>query len=140
MTMKYLTEEQLIQINTRIIKRYTPKELIGIREPAALNAVIEASKASAFGEEAYPTIFEKAAVLLLGIAGKQLFQNANKRTTVVATDIFFLINGYTATWEHDEYIEFVMSVVQRSEETTNDFDELKQNTSVKLQEKYKTKN
>ena len=138
--MKYLTEEQLIQINTRIIKRYTPKELIGIREPAALNAVIEAPKATAFGEEAYPTIFEKAAVLLLGIAGKQLFQNANKRKAVVATDIFFLINGYTATWEHDEYIEFVMSVVQRSEETTNDFDELKQDTSAKLQEKYKTKN
>ena len=62
MTMKYLTEEQLIQINTRIIKRYTPKELIGIREPAALNAVIEAPKATAFGEEAYPTIFEKAAI------------------------------------------------------------------------------
>ena len=122
------------------MKRYTPKELIGIREPAALNAVIEAPKATAFGEEAYPTIFEKAAVLLLGIAGKQLFQNANKRTAVVATDIFFLINGYTATWEHDEYIEFVMSVVQRSEETTNDFDELKQDTSAKLQEKYKTKN
>lgn len=58
--MKYLTEEQLIQINTRIIKRYTPKELIGIREPAALNAVIEAPKATAFGEEAYPTIFEKS--------------------------------------------------------------------------------
>ena len=95
--MKYLTEEQLIQINTRIIKRYTPKELIGIREPAALNAVSEAPKATALGEEADPTIFEKAAVLLLGIAGKQLFQNANKRTAVVATDIFFLINGYTAT-------------------------------------------
>ena len=138
--MKYLTEEQLIQINTRIIKRYTPKELIVIREPAALNAVIEAPKATAFGEEADPTIFEKAAVPLLGIAGRQLFQNANKRTAVVATDIFFLINGYTATWEHDEYIEFVMSVVQRSEETTNDFDELKQDTSAKLQEKYKTKN
>ena len=95
--MKYLTEEQLIQINTRIIKRYTPKELIGIRESAALNAVIEAPKATAFGEETYPTFFEKAAVLLLGIAGKQLFQNANKRTAVVATDVFFLINGYTAT-------------------------------------------
>lgn len=137
--MNYLTEEDLIQINTRIIKRYTPKEMIGIREPAALNAVVEAPKATAFGVEAYPTIFEKAAVLLLGIAGKQLFQNANKRTAVAATDIFFLSNGYTATWEHDEYIEFVMNVVQRSEETTNDFDELKNYTSAKLREKYKTK-
>lgn len=137
--MKYLTEEDLIQINTRIIKRYTPKELIGVREPAALNAVVEAPKATAFGEEAYPTIFEKATVLLLGIAGKQLFQNANKRTAVAATDIFFLINGYTATWKHDEYIAFVMNVVQRSEENPNDFDELKHDTSAKLREKYEMK-
>ena len=134
--MKYLTEEQLIQINTRIIKRYTPKELIGIREPTALNAVVEAPKATAFGEDAYPTIFDKAAVLLLGIAGKQLFQNANKRTAIAATDIFLQINGYTATWEHDEYIEFVMNVVQKSEKNTNDFAELKNYTSAKLREKY----
>lgn len=137
--MNYLTEEDLIQINTRIIKRYTPKELIGVREPAALNAVVEAPKATAFGEEAYPTIFEKATVLLLGIAGKQLFQNANKRTAVAATDIFFLINGYTATWEHDEYIGFVTNVVQKSEGSPNDFDELKHSTSAKLREKYKMK-
>ena len=138
--MNYLTEEQLIQINARIIKKFTPQEIIGVREKEGLNAVIEAPKATAFGEDAYPTIFDKAAVLLLGIAGKQLFQNANKRTAIAATDIFFQINGYTATWEHDEYIAFVMDVVQRSEDTTNDFDELKQDTSAKLQEKYKTKN
>lgn len=133
--MKYLIEEQLIQINTRIIKRYTPKELIGIREPATLNAVVETPKANIFGEEAYLAIFEKAAVLLLGIAGKQLFQNANKMTAVAATDVFFLINGYKVTWEHDEYIGFVTNVVKKSEGITNDFDELKNYTSAKLREK-----
>nr|WP_321293141.1 type II toxin-antitoxin system death-on-curing family toxin [uncultured Trichococcus sp.] len=137
--MNYLTEEDLIQINTRIIKRYTPKEMIGIREPAALNAVVEAPKATAFGVEAYPTIFDKATILILGVAGKQLFQNANKRTAVAATDIFFLINGYTTTWEHDEYIEFVTNVVKLNEETSTNFDELKNYTSAKLREKYKTK-
>jgi death-on-curing protein len=137
--MNYLTEEDLIQINTRIIKRYTPKEMIGIREPAALNAVVEAPKATAFGVEAYPTIFDKATILILGVAGKQLFQNANKRTAVAAIDIFFRINGYTATWEHDEYIAFVTNVVKRNEKTTTDFDELKNYTSAKLREKYKMK-
>lgn len=112
--MKYLTEEQLIQINARIIKRYTPKELIGIREPAALNAVVEAPKATVFGEEAYPDIFDKAAILLIGIAGKQIFQNANKRTAITATDIFFTINGYHGEWQHDEYLAFVMGIVQEN--------------------------
>lgn len=49
---------------------------------------------SGFGEhEAFPTMYEKAAALLHGIAARQVFQNGNKRTAWVAATTFLELNG-----------------------------------------------
>ena len=49
---------------------------------------------SGFGDfEAYPTLFEKAAVLLHGIAAKQVFENGNKRTAWAVAIMFLELNG-----------------------------------------------
>ena len=44
------------------------------------------TKQSAFGEEAYPSIFEKAAELFESLAQNHAFHNANKRTALLFGD------------------------------------------------------
>ena len=49
---------------------------------------------SAFGEDAYPTIFDKAACLFHSIIANHCFHNGNKRTGVLALDQFLYANGF----------------------------------------------
>lgn len=47
--MKYWSEKDLILLNTFVIKEYSPKEFIGVKEPTALNMTIESVKQNVFG-------------------------------------------------------------------------------------------
>jgi death-on-curing family protein len=59
---------------------------------------------SAFGEDAYPTIQDKAACLFHSLIANHCFQNGNKRTGVLALDQFAYANGYVLTIpNHDMY-------------------------------------
>lgn len=49
---------------------------------------------SAFGEDAYPTVIEKAAALFHSLISNHPFHNGNKRTAVIAFDSFLVANGY----------------------------------------------
>lgn len=49
---------------------------------------------TAFQEEPYKKLFEKAAALFHSLIANHPFQNGNKRTAVVALDHFLLANGY----------------------------------------------
>lgn len=49
---------------------------------------------SAGGNDAYPTVVEKAAALFHSMISNHPFHNGNKRTAVIAADAFLLANGY----------------------------------------------
>lgn len=46
-----------------MIQRYSSGEHIGVKEPELLESAVHRPQSSAFGEDAYPTIFEIAAAL-----------------------------------------------------------------------------
>lgn len=48
---------------------------------------------SVFGEDAFPSIHEKAAALLHGLARNHPFVTGNKRTAWTATAMFYMVNG-----------------------------------------------
>jgi death-on-curing family protein len=50
---------------------------------------------SAFGQDAYPTLVEKAAALFHSLIANHPFHDGNKRTAVLAFDIFLVANGYS---------------------------------------------
>lgn len=79
--MEYLTEEDLIEINRRIIRR-AGEGSIGLLDNNGLNSVVEAPKQVFFGREAYPTVWLKAAYYLQKITKKHLFADGNKRTAL----------------------------------------------------------
>ena len=73
--MIYLTEQQIVAINTMLIRRYSPKEPIELFNQNSLIMAVEQPKQAVFGKEIYPTIYDKAAILLINIVKKHPFAN-----------------------------------------------------------------
>lgn len=64
----YLTTNQVIAINTVQIRLYSPQEPVGVKDPGLLDSAINRPKQTVFGNDAYPSIYEKAAALFESIA------------------------------------------------------------------------
>ncbi|MBA2878584.1 death-on-curing protein [Anoxybacillus kamchatkensis] len=109
--MRYLTVEEIIAINFFIIEKYSPREMKGVKEQSLLESAVYRPQQSVFGEDAYPTIFEKVAALFESLAKNHCFHNANKRTAFVALIQFLKYNDYRLVMPQDEAIEFVVDVV-----------------------------
>lgn len=97
-------------INVNVIKNYSPKEQIGIREPNSLNMTIESPKQEVYGRELYPTLELKAANLYRNIIIKHIFFNGNKRTAANALYVFLRLNGVALTVGQDEFTEYTVRV------------------------------
>lgn len=57
---------------------------------------------SAFGEEAHPGVYRKAAVFFHSLVCNHCFSNGNKRTALVALDHFLAANDYCFTLDNDD--------------------------------------
>lgn len=109
--MRYLTDKEVIAINVAAIKKYSPGELLGVKDPGLLDSAINRPKQSAFGSDAYPSIYEKAAALFESIAQNHVFYNANKRTAFVSLVVFLRYNGYKLMITTEEAVAFTLGVV-----------------------------
>jgi death-on-curing protein len=81
----YLSVEQVIRINAKV-----QKEEALIHDRNMLESAVACPMMSAFGEDAYPTIIEKAAALLHSLVLNHPFVDGNKRTGTIA---FLHLNG-----------------------------------------------
>lgn len=106
----YLTKKQIILMNTFLIKKISPQEVIGVKEPTALNMCIESVKQTAFGRELYPTLEEKAAILLINLIKKHCFHNGKKRTAYMALHVFLKINGLNLEISQKEAVTFCIEI------------------------------
>ena len=91
--IRYLTERELVMINTLQIQRYSPEEQIGVKEPTILNMCVALPKQAVFGKELYPPLFDKVAILYQKLVQKHCFYNANERPALVALHTFLRLNG-----------------------------------------------
>ena len=123
--MIYLSERDIVKLNVIQIKRYSPKETIGVIDKNALSMAVNQPKQHIFGKDLYPDVFSKAAVLLINLIKKHPFHNANKRTAFLATYIFPKLNGCSLKMENQEVVEFVVRIATYQGE----FDDLKEATT-----------
>lgn len=126
--MKYLKVEDIIRINAKLITKTSQGELIGIKDAAALDMAINQPKQIVFGEDLYPTIYDKAAILAINLAKRHPFQNANKRTALVSMLVFFNMNGYITELDRQEAVQFILNITTSKQE----FDELKRSVTIYL--------
>jgi death-on-curing protein len=102
----FLELEDLLYIAARVL---TAKP--GVRDYGSLESALARPRASASGEDAYPSIDTKAAALLHSIARNRALVDGNKRLALAATTIAFLgMNGRRLTLTNDDAYGFVMSV------------------------------
>ena len=103
---EYLDTEDLVELARRLLGDPPP-----IRDIGLLGAAVARPQASAFGEDAYPNIWSKAAALLHSVVNNHPLVDGNKRLGWLATAIFLELNdaSVSAATNDDVYV-LVMSV------------------------------
>jgi death-on-curing protein len=104
--VEYLDVEDLIDLAIRLFGDPPPIRDIGLLASAAARP-----SATAFGEDAYPDVWSKAAALLHSVAKNHALLDGNKRLAWLATAVFLEINGVAISKAaNDEVYELVMDV------------------------------
>ena len=85
--MIYLTEDDLWAIADELLG-----DKVGVRDAGQLIAAVHRPQATAFGVDAYPDVWTKAAALLQGLVIGHPLLDANKRLGWVATVVFCRLN------------------------------------------------
>jgi death-on-curing protein len=99
----YLDLEDLLRLTRDL--RAGPVRDLGLLDSAAARP-----RASAFGEDAYPTLALKAAALLHSIARNHALVDGNKRLAWLATVVFLDINGHATDIDDEAAFSLVMRV------------------------------
>lgn len=81
-----------------------------VRDYGLLESALARPQASAFGQDAYPGLWEKAAALLHSLARNHALVDGNKRLALAATIAFVGINGRRLTLSNDAAYDLVMAV------------------------------
>ena len=82
----------------------------GVRDMSLLESAVNAPFQTFGGEELFPTVQEKAARLLYGIANNHAFIDGNKRTAVHAMEMYLLLNNSSLECDDDELETMVIAV------------------------------
>lgn len=115
--MRYLTYSELIFINGKVLN--DEQIMLGkqkVRDIDLLLAAEARPQASAFGQDAYPTLREKAAALMHSIARNHPFKDGNKRTATVAMLLMLEVNGQRVVWQPDEALLMIIDVAEGHQE------------------------
>ena len=104
-TTAYLTTDDLVILI---------EELGGlqVRDFGLLDSAAHRPQATAFGDDAYPDLDAKAAVLLESIARNHPLVDGNKRLSWVAVVVFYGINGVSLRAPEDEAYDVVVGVAE----------------------------
>jgi len=81
-----------------------------VRDLGLLYSAVARPRASAFGEDAYPTIEPKAAALVHSLARTHPLVDGNKRLSWLAVVVFLDLNGCEVTLSDEEAFQLVMDV------------------------------
>lgn len=104
--VEYLDIDDLIGIARGLLGDPPP-----IRDLGLLGSAAARPRASAFGEDAYPDLWSKAAAFLHSIVKNHPLVDGNKRLGWMACAVFLEINGApAATATNDEVFRLVMDV------------------------------
>jgi death on curing protein len=105
----FLTLDDVIAVAEAIFAPAQPS----IRDVGLLQSAIGRPQATAFGEDAYPTLLRKAAALLESLARNHALVDGNKRVAWTATVLFLNANDTDVVPPTPEQAnEFVRAVAQ----------------------------
>jgi death-on-curing protein len=101
----YLTLSELMHVAERTLGTDVP-----VRDLGLLESALARPRATAFGEDAYAGLDEKAAALLHSLARNHALVDGNKRLALAATIAFLGLNGRRLTLTNDQAYDLIMDV------------------------------
>ena len=105
-SFEYLDTEDLLELARRMLGEPLP-----LRDVGLLGAAAARPQASAFGEDAYPSVWAKAAALLHSVVNNHPLVDGNKRLGWLATAVFLELNGTSVSGATDgDVYNLVMAV------------------------------
>jgi death-on-curing protein len=109
--LRILSASDLYNINEEVTG-YAPF----VRDHQVLASAVKRPFLIVFGEEQFPSMLEKAAVVFHSLAAHHVFVDGNKRTATVAVRRFLEENGFTPKWEASEMEAFALKVAKHEAE------------------------
>ena len=114
--MRYVTVDELVYINQQVVTGDAIHSIVegkrAMRDMGLLEAAAARPMASAFGQDAYLTLGEKAAVLLHSVARNHPFADGNKRTATIAALFMLAVNGERVTWDDNEALSWIIAIAE----------------------------
>jgi len=108
----FLTKEEIIAAHYFIMRRMNDSDQAGVRDHGLLESAVYRPMQSVSGEDAYPTLFDKAAALIESLVKNHCFHNGNKRTAYTVTKSFLRINGFHLQMERGYAVAFVVDIAK----------------------------
>ncbi len=102
----FLTVEDLLEIARGLL------EVVEVRDMGLLASAAGRPQTTVFGEDAYPTLADKAAALMHSVARNHALVDGNKRLAWSATRVFCLLNGRDIAFSVDEAEALVLAVAK----------------------------
>ena len=103
--MIYLKLSELLHVAARAIG---PE--LEVRDIGLLESALARPRATAFGEDAYSSLEDKAAALLHSLARNHGLVDGNKRLTLSGTIAFLGLNGVRLTLTNDETYDLIVEI------------------------------
>jgi death-on-curing protein len=103
--MIYLTLPELLRVAERVLGAD-----VKVRDYGLLESALARPKTTVFGQDAYPTLDEKAAALLHSLARNHALIDGNKRLALAGLIAFYGVNGRRLTLTNDAAYELVIAV------------------------------
>ena len=118
--MQYLTLSEVLEVHRQIMAQSGGAE--GLMHLPALESALAQPQMTFGGEDLYPTVVDKAAVLGYTLIKNHPFLDGNKRTGHAAMEVFLVLNGYEIRATVDEQERVILQVaaseIDREEFTT----------------------
>lgn len=108
--IKYLTLEEVLEMHDAFIEKFGG--LKGIRDVNLLLSAIETPRSAMFGEDLYPTIYDKAAAYLFHIVQNHPFNDGNKRTGFGVAYLFLKANKEAILFSDEAFENLIVEVAQ----------------------------
>ena len=118
--MRYLILSEVLEVHRQIMAQSGGAE--GLMHLPALESALAQPQITFGGEDLYPTVVDKAAVLGYTLIKNHPFLDGNKRTGHAAMEVFLVLNGYEIRAAVDEQERMILQVaaseIDREEFTT----------------------
>lgn len=103
--MIYLDLDDLVYVAARSIG--APAE---VRDYGLLEAAVARPRTTVFGQDAYPSLFDKAAALVHSVAKNHALVDGNRRLALGALIAFLGMNGQRLTLSNDQAYDLIIEI------------------------------